>query len=127
MSYLTMFIAWLQMQNSGLSDHAWSWAFWNKVLALNIGAYHLSWWIWGVFLVAAVLFGVITIIRHGDFKGCLGCFGCGGIILLLLPLGAWINLIEIRGIVNSINANAGIVNTMNFYISLALFLFFGIF
>lgn len=126
MSYLTLFIAWIQMQGSELADHAWSYAFWNKVLDLNVGAYHLSWWIWGIFIIFAVVLGVIASARGESFGSILGCVGCGGIILLLLPLGAYINLIEARGIVASISPE-GIINPTNFYVSLGLFLFLGIF
>lgn len=127
MSYITLFIAWLQMQSMNLSGGAWSLAFWNKVLVMNTTIFKLSWFIWGIAIIWAILYGLVAIRRGLSLSELFSCVGCVGIILLLLPLGAWINMKEAEGIVHSLGPTGEIANTMNFYISLALFLFFGVF
>jgi len=115
------------MQNSNLTGSAWNYEFWSKVLTLNTSAYHLSWWIWGIFLVVALVAGIISLVKGNSLRGLLGCVGCVGLIFLLLPLGAWINMREAAGIVASMSATEGIVNMSNFIISVLLFFLFGIF
>lgn len=127
MSYITLFIAWLQMQGSALVGNAWNYAFWTKVLALNTAIFNLSWWIWGIFLLVMLVYTLIAMSRGASFLEAIGCLGCFGVILLLLPFGAWINMVEAAGILASMSAAAGITNMTNFIVSLILFLMFGVF
>jgi hypothetical protein len=115
------------MQGSNLVGNAWQYAFWSKVLALNVAAFHLSWWIWGIFLAVAIIYTLYSLAHGASVGDVIGCLGCGGLILLLLPLGAWLNMVEAAGIVASMSATAGIVNVSNFVVSVVLFFVFGIF
>lgn len=131
MSWLTFFIAWFQMQGSPLTNDAWWDEYLNKLVGLNHFMLDLSWWIWGIIIgiiVVAVL--VVVIFARGfELKFHLGC-GLGGgflfgLILLLLPLIAWINLQLVQGMANSFGPE-GITNTGNFIVSLVLLIFLGL-
>jgi len=125
MSYVTVFFAWLGMQNSNLTGSAWNYEFWSKCSLEYLCLPTFRGGSGASFLVVALVRWNNQLVRVIACAASLGCVGCVGLIFLLLPLGAWINMREAAGIVASMSATEGIVNMSNFIISVLLFFLFG--
>ena len=127
MSWFILLVALIRMSGSELVGHAWDYAYWQLVAQMNTTVYDWSWTIWTVFMICAFVAGVFGLLRGAKLSESFGCLGCGGIIMLLLPFGAWVNMTEAVSIVNSMSPTEGIVTMSKFVIGLVLYLFFGIF
>lgn len=130
MSWLAFFIAWFMMQSSTAVNDAWWDQYLEKLVGVHQVLFSLSWLVWVIFIlgIAIAAFVLFVMIKDNDrrLSGCsLGC-GCFPLIVLLaLPLVAWINLLLAQGMANSFGPN-GITNTGNFIVSLVLLIILGL-
>jgi len=129
MSYLSLLIALFMMSKApaALTSNGWTDRYLDNLVGVETFFLTISWWIFGIVLAAAIVFVIVSFLKHSEGLFGFGMFsGCVALTLLTLPLWEYLTLFLAKNMASAFDPVLGITNTSEFYINLLIFILIGI-
>ena len=126
MSYLSLIIAAIMSQETGLNGSAWWDLFLNNLVVVETWFYRASWWIWAVLVVLGVIGIIILASLYGrDFLSGCGCFlPAVAIVILVFPFFEWVTMKLAMGMAEAFGP-AGVTNQGQLILNAVLYALIG--
>lgn len=125
MSYLSLLIA-LFMTGEVPPEKVWLDVYLDKLVVVERFFLNLSWWIFGIAIVVAIIWGAFSLLNRSlrSWSLSLGC-GCLALVLLSLPLFEWITLKLAIGMAEAVGPQ-GMIDSGKFWVHLIIYILIGL-